>query len=179
MPQLSAPLPPGVALSVFGSCTLGREKALATVAALSSTKEMLFSVPMGFLWRGETVFFFEEHVVYWSYTAEHTSVQVTVMYVRWAHLKRHLGRNTGKSIVRPHFLPLLDVSFWLAKGPYYSFGSWWCGCFILVPPGIRGQVLGVMRLVVHRLSLSMFQWGCGIGFLCSVLGGSWAKVNPC
>ena len=26
---------------------------------------------------------------------------------------------------------------------------------MLVPPGIRGQVLGVMGLVVHRLSLSM------------------------
>ena len=57
------------------------------------------------------MFFFEEQ----SYTAEHTGVQVTVMYVRWAHLKRHLGGNTGKSIVRPHFSPLVRCVFLVSK----------------------------------------------------------------
>ena len=28
------------------------------------------------------------------------------------------GRNTGRKTVRPHFLPWLDVFFWLAIGPF-------------------------------------------------------------
>ena len=63
------------------------------------------------------------------------------MYVRWVLREGHQGKSTYKLIVRPHF-PLVLVCLWV-------------GCSILVGPGIRGQVLGEMCLVVCRLSLSM------------------------
>ena len=33
---------------------------------------------------------------------------VTIMYIRWVHLKAHVGRKTGRNTVRPHF----PTSWW-------------------------------------------------------------------
>ena len=34
-------------------------------------------------------------------------------------LTKHFGGKAGRCTVRPHFLPCLDVFFWLANGPFY------------------------------------------------------------
>ena len=169
LPQLSASIPPGVALPFWGSCTLGWGKALATVAALSSIKEMLFLVPLGVLVKGEQPIFFLEDM---------TLIGLTLLNILMSNEEPTSGHRDvclvgtpgGASWVKDRqidckttFSPQVDESFCLAKGPYFSSRGWWFGCSILVRPGIGFQVLGVVGLVVYRLSLSMLVVGLQMG----------------
>ena len=55
---------------------------------------MGFSIPLGML------------------VAKWVPTHATMMHIWWAPLSVHSGRKAGKSIMRPRFPPLLDVSFW-------------------------------------------------------------------
>ena len=43
-----------------------------------------------------------------------------------------------RTTVTPHFRPQVDMDFRLAQGLYFSFGSCWSGCYILVGPDPQG-----------------------------------------
>ena len=73
-------------------------------------------------------------------TPDHLGVYVVVF------LTEHVGSNTGRSIVRPHFFSWVGVFFlWFPKALYFSFGKWWSGCCLFGGPDIRGRWL-VMTL---------------------------------
>ena len=57
--QLSVSIPSGVAFPSLGSCTLGREKTLATVATVPSAKKLFFLAPFKVGFRGNDVFLWE------------------------------------------------------------------------------------------------------------------------
>ena len=70
LPQQSASIPTGVALSSTGSCSLGWGKTLATVAVLSSVKTMS---PCGNFYEGKLCSMFWEHKISGQQTAGYTS----------------------------------------------------------------------------------------------------------
>ena len=73
--------------------------------------------------------------------------------------------------------PFFGRFFLVSKMTIFFFVGWlFYGCFMLGGPGILGVALVLSLLVSCRLSLSIlvvaYSWGHGIGFLCSVPGGS-------
>ena len=46
------------------------------------------------------------------------------------------------------------MDFWLAKAPFFSFGSWLSGCFTVDGLGILGRFQEGVLTGVYRLSLS-------------------------
>ena len=89
---------------------------------------------------------------------------------KWAFWEKNWLKHC-KTMISPFVGRVLLVS----KRTMYFFGRLFCGCSILGGPGILGLALGFSLLVNCLLNLSMSVvdlWGSGIGFLCSVPGGS-------
>ena len=167
MLQWSASIPPGVALPSMGSCTLGWEKTLVTVAAPPSPNTFSFLVTLGLFPGRETVFLLYGYVsgecklldvlTYEAPTSGHKNVHS--VGTPW----RACRGNYGQKHCKTTFLTLVDMDSWLARGLYFSLGGRWSGCYTLVGPGIVGLFRGEVCQVVCRLSLSMWVVGSPMG----------------
>ena len=76
---------------------------------------------------------------------------VTMMHIRFVLPSGHVGGNTGRKTVRPHFPPWLDVFFWLTSGPLSFFGE--LVIWILHTGRARHPVLGKRHFSSNQLSV--------------------------
>ena len=76
----------------------------------------VFLFPLYFFWGNMLYSFFQEYDYRFFFSAGYARSgcphHATMMHIRWAPLNGHYGRKAGKSIMRPRFPPLSDVSFW-------------------------------------------------------------------